>query len=406
MGRVTLTLPRLGETMEEARVTTWLVQPGASFARGDVLMEVETDKTVVEVPALAAGLLVAQLVQEGETVALDQPIAEVEQEGTGPTTTPAPRPAPAESPAQDVQPTAPDLAPVVLPAPAKGSRASPKARAVARRAGIDLALVPGTGRNGRVTAADLPATPQQGGGGTVVLLHGLFDSHRGWRDLPQRLARQGHGVIVPDLPGHGDSPGTASSLDEAAAVMARQIAGQALSSALALVGHSFGAALAVRIAGLLGPRVTKLVLIAPAGLGTRINADFLDGMLAAETTAALGRALALLDAAPVGEAAMAVELERLKARRQEIAPLVSSVARAGMQQIDLRADIARLTCPIAVIFGTADRILDWHAVAELPPSASIHLVRGAGHLPHASAPDLVPALLAGAFTTTERRATV
>jgi pyruvate dehydrogenase E2 component (dihydrolipoamide acetyltransferase) len=404
MGRVTLTLPRLGETMEEARVTTWLVQPGASFARGDVLMEVETDKTVVEVPALADGLLVEQLVQEGATVALDQPIAEVEQEGAGPT--PALRPAPAESPAQGMQPTAPGQVTVAMPAPAKGLRASPKARAIARRAGIDLALVPGTGRNGRVMAADLSAAPQHGVGGTAVLLHGLFDTHRGWRDLPQRLARRGHGVIAPDLPGHGDNPGTANTLDEAAAVMARQITGQAPSGPLALVGHSFGAALAVRIAGMLGPRVTKLVLIAPAGFGARINADFLDGMMAAETTAALGRALGLLDAAPVGDVAMALELERLKARRQEIAPLVSSVARAGIQQIDLRADIARLTCPLAVIFGTADRVLDWHDVAELPPSASIHLVRGAGHLPHATAPDLVPDLLAGAFTTRERSAIV
>ncbi|MFN5827030.1 MAG: alpha/beta hydrolase, partial [Rhodobacterales bacterium] len=55
---------------------------------------------------------------------------------------------------------------------------------------------------------------------------------------------------------------------------------------------------------------------------------------------------------------------------------------------------ARLTCPVAVLFGTGDRILDWHDVANLPPAAAIHLIRGAGHLPHLAAPDLVLSLVA------------
>ncbi|MBD3765311.1 MAG: acetoin dehydrogenase dihydrolipoyllysine-residue acetyltransferase subunit, partial [Rhodobacterales bacterium] len=89
MGRVTLTLPRLGETMEEARVTAWLVAAGQAYRRGDVLMEVETDKTVVEVPAMADGTLVARLVAEGQTIALDQPFAEVEQAGAPAAAAPA-----------------------------------------------------------------------------------------------------------------------------------------------------------------------------------------------------------------------------------------------------------------------------------------------------------------------------
>lgn len=401
MGRVTLTLPRLGETMEEARVTAWLVDTGASFRRGDVLMEVETDKTVVEVPALADGVLVVRLVAEGETVALDQPIAEVEQEGADA----APSPARAT---QAKAPPAPIAEPQTsrAPAPHGGTlRASPKARAAARRSGVDLALVAGTGRNGRVTAADVAGTTAgtSGAAATVVLLHGLFDSHRGWRDLPQRLARMGHAVLAPDLPGHGDNPASACSLDDAAAQLAATLSTTAPGAGLALVGHSFGAALAVRLAQRMGPRIARLILIAPAGLGQRINRDFLDGMLAAETTPALSRALELLDAGPLSEAVLADELLRLRSRRADLAPLVRSVAQGGMQQIDLRADIARLGCPVTVVFGTADRILDWQAVAELPPHVAIHLVRGAGHLPHATTPDLVPRLLMGADRTTERR---
>ena len=107
MGRVILRLPRLGETMEEARVTDWLVAPGAAFRRGDVLLEVETDKTTVEVPAMTDGVLVAQLVAPGDIVDLDAPIAEVEAEGAG--DLPAAEPVP-ESPAAvaTTAPTAPD----------------------------------------------------------------------------------------------------------------------------------------------------------------------------------------------------------------------------------------------------------------------------------------------------------
>lgn len=398
MGRVTLTLPRLGETMEEARVTAWLVAPGAAFRRGDVLMEVETDKTVVEVPALADGVLVTQRVREGEMVALDQPIAEVEQEGV------TDQAAPASVPTAAVPvPTVPTV-PAVVASAVAGLRASPKARAAARRAGVDLSSVSGTGRNGRVMAHDVGAAAlPQGGAATVVLLHGLFDSHKGWRDLPQRLARRGLAVLAPDLPGHGDNPVSAQSLDEAATVMAGLLAQQIPGGELVLVGHSFGAALAVRLAARLGPRIARVMLIAPAGLGARINADFLDGMLCADTPAALGRALALLDAGPLGEPALVAELQRLQSRRDEVRPLAQALARGGMQQIDMRDEIARLNCPVSVLFGTADRILDWQAVADLPPLANIHLVGGAGHLPHLANPDLVPDLLHEAVRTTERR---
>lgn len=395
MGRVTLTLPRLGETMEEARVTAWLVVQGQSYRRGDVLLEVETDKTVVEVPALADGTLVVQRVAEGEMIALGQPFAEVEQEGAAAAAGEA-------APTADPEPLAAPVA-AVVPTARQGLRASPAARAAARRGGIDLALVPGTGRNGRVMADDVRGHGgAAAGAGTAVLLHGLFDSAAGWRDLPQRLARLGLSVHAPDLPGHGASPEPARSVE----AMVDQLVPGLPAGPLALVGHSLGAFLALRLARRLGARVTRLVLIAPAGVGARISADFLDGMLAAETPAALARALSLLDAGALGDAALAEELARLSTRREELAGLVRSLANRGMQQIDMIADLERLACPVSVVWGTADRILDWEAVARLPARVAIHLVRGAGHLPHLAAPALVPALLAPALAAAERRPAV
>ncbi len=391
MGRVTLTLPRLGETMEEARVTDWLVTPGTAFKRGDVLLEVETDKTVVEVPALTDGTLLEQLVTPGEMVQLDQPIARVEAEGGSEAPEPAAfqaapaTPPPAAAPQAIARPDAALLA--TRPA------ASPAARAAARRSGADLALVAGTGRRGRITAADVSGSdktaPHQSG--TVVLLHGLFDSPKGWRDLPRRLAAAGLGVLAPDLPGHGDSP-AAASFDEAATLLAQTITKATPHGPLTLIGHSLGAALAVRIAARMPSRIDRLVLSAPAGIGPRINPDFAQGMLAAETPEALARALSLLDAGPLSPTALAQELARLKAQRPGHATLAAALSSNGFQQIDITADLARLTCAVTVIFGTADRILDWHSIEHLPATAAIHLIRGAGHLPHHAAGDLVLAL--------------
>jgi pyruvate dehydrogenase E2 component (dihydrolipoamide acetyltransferase) len=270
--------------------------------------------------------------------------------------------------------------------------ASPAARAAARRAGVDLALVEGTGRRGRVTASDVAAVgAADGAGDTAVVLHGLFDDARGWRDLPRRLARAGLAVQAPDLPGHGAGAPAVPDLAAAEAALAAALpAGR-----LVLVGHSLGAALAVRLARALGPRVARLVLIAPAGIGARISADFVEGVLAAATPAALRRALALLDGGPMSETALQTELDRLAPLRAGLAALAGEVADGGFQQIDATADLARLTCDVAVVFGTADRVLDWRDVANLPARVAIHLVAGAGHLPHLAEPELIVRLAAG-----------
>ena len=77
----TLTLPRLGETMEEGRIVTWLKRPGDHFKRGDILLEVETDKTVVEVPALQDGTMIEHLAAEADMIPVDAPIARIEVAG-------------------------------------------------------------------------------------------------------------------------------------------------------------------------------------------------------------------------------------------------------------------------------------------------------------------------------------
>jgi pyruvate/2-oxoglutarate dehydrogenase complex dihydrolipoamide acyltransferase (E2) component len=75
MTALTLTLPRLGETMDEATVVGWLVEPGATFRRGQPIVELETDKTVVEYPALGDGTLDEILAASGARIPVGAPLA-------------------------------------------------------------------------------------------------------------------------------------------------------------------------------------------------------------------------------------------------------------------------------------------------------------------------------------------
>ena len=85
MIKLTLPMPRLGETMDSGTIAGWNVAEGDSFERGDTLLELETDKTLVEYPALESGRLIETLVAEGDVVDVGDPIAIIESEKTWPT---------------------------------------------------------------------------------------------------------------------------------------------------------------------------------------------------------------------------------------------------------------------------------------------------------------------------------
>ena len=89
-------VPPLGESIVEATVSRWLKKEGEAVAAGDTLVELETDKITVEVPALSAGVLTRRAVDEGAVVKVDQLLGELEEGATAPASaSPAPAAAPA-----------------------------------------------------------------------------------------------------------------------------------------------------------------------------------------------------------------------------------------------------------------------------------------------------------------------
>jgi 2-oxoglutarate dehydrogenase E2 component (dihydrolipoamide succinyltransferase) len=151
-------VPPLGESIVEATVSRWLKKEGDQIAPGDTLVELETDKITVEVPAMSAGVLTKRGAAEGDVVKVDDLLAEIDESGAGAAPAAA-APASAASPSAPtptVAAAAPQAQSATPAAPAgKDVKASPAAKRVAAEQGIDLSKVEGTGRGGVVSKPDV-----------------------------------------------------------------------------------------------------------------------------------------------------------------------------------------------------------------------------------------------------------
>ena len=150
-------MPQMGYDMREGTVVRWYKQEGETVNRGEVIADIETDKATVEFEAYTGGVLGRIVAAEGVAVPVGNLIAIITEPGEAvPEPAVAAPPAAAEpAPAPTPEPAAVVAHPAAAP-PADGQvRASPIARRLARERGIDLALLTGTGPNGRVVEQDV-----------------------------------------------------------------------------------------------------------------------------------------------------------------------------------------------------------------------------------------------------------
>jgi pyruvate dehydrogenase E2 component (dihydrolipoamide acetyltransferase) len=176
-------MPQMGYDMTEGTVVRWVKKVGDRVQRGDIVAEIETDKATVEIEAFDSGTLLRTLAEPGDTIPVGQPIAtlgakdEVLAEPAPKAAAPAPAPEKAPEPAPPPQParsepsvpraaaapSAPPAAEPVFYDEGERPHASPLARRMAERYGIDLRRVDGTGPGGRIVAADVEATQSEAG---------------------------------------------------------------------------------------------------------------------------------------------------------------------------------------------------------------------------------------------------
>ena len=444
-------LPRVDMDMTTGKIAKWFVEPGATVTKGQPLFEIETDKAAMEIEApdsgtirdLAAasgadipvGSVVAWIDRAGEAAA---PLAQSSNSGV------ASRPADAgrvavEDAVFDSALPPPMRAPVAEAPSAVGvaadrPRATPMARRLARDRGLDLAALQGSGPRGRVQADDVmaaaaptaallePVTPsaphvalvpagtvraadpgplnivqlREGSGRPTLLIHGFGADANTWRPFlaGRPTARP---VLALDLPGHGSSAlGTVTSFATLVDAVEAALSAAGL-DAIDLVGHSLGAAVAAAVVARGALDIRSLLLLSPAGLGPEVNGAFVRGFLGATSEASLTPWMhelasdpAIITPAFIRSTLKAREGSGLVAAQRRVA---DAVFPDGTQAFSIRADLARLTVPTRVVFGTADKIIPAKQATGLPGLVALHLLPNIGHMPHFEARDTVSAIV-------------
>ena len=160
-------VPMLSESVSEGTLLEWKKKVGEAVARDEILIDIETDKVVLEVPSPQAGVLVEIVAQDGETVVADQVLARIDTAATAAAEAPAAAPV--------------EAAPAAAPAAAQNNAAMPAAAKLAAETGVDVNALQGSGRDGRVLKEDVQnatAKPAAAAAPAVALPAGVRPEER------------------------------------------------------------------------------------------------------------------------------------------------------------------------------------------------------------------------------------
>ncbi|MDB5663878.1 acetoin dehydrogenase dihydrolipoyllysine-residue acetyltransferase subunit [Cypionkella sp.] len=414
--------PKVSLENAVGKVSQWRVTEGEVVCAGQVLFEIENDKAAVEVEAAADGVI-RHLTPAGTEVDVGAQVATIyaPSEAFGDLDT---KPQPVATAAAATATTATVTTSVApLENAQRGPRPTPLARRIARDQSLSIDGLAGTGPRGRVQKKDVLAylsslargpqgtspAPQRnandtlhhvwlrrGSGVPVVLLHGFAGDLNNWRGLFAGARFEGP-VLALDLPGHGQSPlDIPADMDALALLVEQSIAGL-VDGAILLAGHSFGAAVATRIAARGSLDLCGLCLFAPAGLGPEINAAFTEGILRADASDSVRPWLNELvhDSAVISDAFLRAVVEQR--RNQPLTDAMRAFANRffpdGTQSHSILPDLNSITLPTRVVFGRNDRILPFARAAELPGHVALHALATCGHMPHLEQPALARRIL-------------
>ncbi|MCR8842787.1 2-oxo acid dehydrogenase subunit E2 [Paenibacillus sp. SC116] len=163
MAKFEYRFPELGEGLHEGEIIKILIKPGDKVTDDDIIMEVQNDKAIVEVPCPVNGTVLEVLAKDGQVMHMGEVVAIIDAEGDVPE-----QAAPAEEAKEEAAAPAaeaPKAEAAAAPAPAAPSRevlATPSVRKFARELGVNIADVPGTGNNGKITREDVEAFSKGG----------------------------------------------------------------------------------------------------------------------------------------------------------------------------------------------------------------------------------------------------
>lgn len=369
-----IVMPKWGLAMEEGALTSWLVQNGSEIEKGQEIAEIETSKLANVFESPASGTLRRLVAKEGDVLPVGALLAVL-----------AP---PAVSDA-DIDSF---VASFVVTPPADAEAAGAAVERRLERGGQTLVF--------KAAGLQNKATP-------VVLIHGFGGDSDNWLFNIDELAKS-RPVYAVDLPGHGKSSKTLTSgdLGELAQAVADLI-DEIGAAKVHLVGHSLGGAVAFQLLRDRPERVGSVAGVAPIGFDDRVNADFIEGFIAAQKRKDVKAALQLLLSDPDLVSSQMIEgvlrFKRIEGAKEALRAIADKNLPAGRQTASFRDLVQEDRAPIMIVWGERDAILNPAALEGLPPSVEVVRVENAGHMPHMEAASTVNSKLAELFEAAERQ---
>jgi pyruvate dehydrogenase E2 component (dihydrolipoamide acetyltransferase) len=362
-----LGMPKWGLSMTEGKVLEWLVEEGSEIAVGDEIAEVETEKITGAVESPAAGVLRRHVAAPGDVIAVGGLLGVI---------------APADVPDSEIDAFVEEFQASFVPGEAEEDAGGPSAETVDTPAGPVRVLVAGEGDE------------------VLVLLHGFGGDAENWRFNLDSLA-DGRTVLAIDLPGHGSS--TKAVSDPGALVTAVTDVLDARGHERAhLAGHSMGGLVAAELALSAPERVASLTLVAPMGFGKEINADYIEGFIAARTRRELKPVLQLLfaDADLVTRQLVdeVLRYKRLDGVEDALRTLQAGLFDEGDQPRVLAAELDNKGVPLLLIWGERDQVIPAAHAQAAPQGTRVQILPDAGHSPHMEAAGEVNRLVADHLT--------
>ncbi len=359
-----ITMPKWGLSMEQGQVNGWLKNVGDKVAKGDEILDVETDKISSGVECAFDGILRRQIAQQGDTLPIGALLAVV---------------ADAETPDAEIDAEVQAFQRDFVPASAAAGESGPQ---------------PEKAQIGGRTVRYL----KLGEGGTpAVLIHGFGGDLNNWLFNHADLAAH-RTVWALDLPGHGESGkavetgGVGELADSVIAFLDDRGIGNAH-----LIGHSMGALVAMTVAAKAPQRVASLALIAGAGLGEEINGDYIAGFAEGSSRNALKPHLAKLFADPALVTRQLVEdivkYKRLEGVNDALRKIASQAFDGNVQRAGYRDRLVQLAPRTLVIWGAEDQIIPAAHAQGLQGDIRVHMIQGKGHMVQMEAASEVNRLL-------------